>query len=113
MNSDAFYIGQGDRVSSILRTLTTGTGGTAIDLTSATGVEFQMADEAGNLVASGACTIVTAASGIVRYDWAAGDTDTAGRFLASFIITYTGGLKQTVPNHNNIVVLIKEAFVAP
>jgi len=41
--------------------------------------------------------IVTAASGTVRYDWAAGETNTAGKYLFEWEITDADGNIQTVP----------------
>lgn len=44
-------------------------------------------------------TLVNAAGGIVEYQWAVGDTDTAGSFVAEFEVTYASGVPQTFPTN--------------
>jgi hypothetical protein len=44
-----------------------------------------------------AVTLTTPASGIITYEWAAGDTDTVGTYNGEFQITYTSGKMLTVP----------------
>lgn len=96
---------QNDRLPSIAATLKDATGA-AIDLTGAT-VKFQM-----NAVVGGAnkvnasATVVTAASGTVQYDWAAGDTDTSGEYTGCWEITFSNGKKLTCPNGSNYSITI-------
>lgn len=69
--------------------------GVAFDLSSST-VKFKMrAAGSSTLKVDANATIVTAASGDVRYDWLDGDTDTAGDYLAWWEVT-TGGKVQAV-----------------
>jgi hypothetical protein len=82
---------------------------TAIDLSSGvTGVKFIMRDpNTGTAKVNAACTITTAASGIVTYEWIADDTDTAGTYNAEWQITYDNGKKLTVPNDTYETVVVK------
>ena len=59
-------------------------------------------------VNGGACTIVDAATGRVRYEWAVGDTDTAGTYDAEFEITYANGKKQTLPDEDYLEVTVSK-----
>ena len=75
--------------------------GVAIDLGFGS-VRFHMRRAGGAVVIDAAATIVTAASGLVRYVWIAGDTDTAGSYQAEFEVTYADGAVETFPNSSNI-----------
>jgi len=68
--------------------------GKPIDLTGAFAV-FSMTDRDGVLKVNRSSAVVeTGDEGFVRYDWAAGDTDTAGVFDAEFEVDYGGGVKE-------------------
>lgn len=86
---------QHDRKPSIQATLSTTAG--AVDLTGCT-VKFIMAPAAGGAPTINAtATIVTAVSGVVRYDWISADTATTGSFLAEWQVTDAGGKQWTFP----------------
>jgi hypothetical protein len=65
-----------------------------------------MSADGGAVVVDRAAVIVTPADGTVRYDWQAGDTAPAGRFLAEFEVTYSDGAIETFPNAGALVVRI-------
>lgn len=93
--SRKFQIKRNDRDPSIAYELTPKT----VDLTGAT-VVFNMKDSSGSVkVNRGVGSIVTATgTPTVKYDWAPGDTDTAGDFSGEFEVTYASGLPGTFPN---------------
>lgn len=95
---------QNDRLPSIAATLKNADN-SAIDLTGAT-VKFQMSSAAGVNKVNASATVVTAASGTVQYDWAAGDTDTAGEYVGCWEITFGSGKKLTCPNATNYSISI-------
>lgn len=100
-----FSLVQGDRAPSITATLTDATGA-AVNLTGGT-VTFKMRilDESRPAI-TGVATIVNAATGAVRYDWASGDTDTPGVYLASWTLTLAGK-PQTFPAYRVKRVLVE------
>lgn len=91
-----FVIKSFDRLPSIQATLSSAGG--PINLTTATAVRFIMRPAAGGAVKVNApAVIVTPASGVVRYDWAANDTNLAGSYQAEWSVTWADGKQQTVP----------------
>ena len=69
-----------------------------INLTGAT-VRFIMKNKETGVVKVNAPAVIvgTATLGIVRYDWAVGDTNTLGSYQAEWAITHLNGLPQTAP----------------
>lgn len=84
-----------DRRPSIQATLSAG--GDPVDLSAALSVKFIMVNGTGTVVVNSPATIATADQGIVRYDWAAGDTATPGLYTAEWEVTWSVGVKQTYP----------------
>lgn len=84
---------------------------TPLDLTNATAVTFHMAIQAlepGTPKVEAACTITDAVNGRVSYAPAAGDTDTAGTYLAEFEVTWNDGTVQTLPRKGYLTIDITE-----
>lgn len=88
------YVKRGD-TQPLDRTLKRG--GSAIDLTAAT-VEFHMTQREGSKEVSGACSLLSAAAGQVRFTWGGTDTDTVGDYDVEWEVTYSNGKVETVPN---------------
>lgn len=102
---DVFFLKRGDTGPAIQRQCLD-EAGDPIALAGAT-VRFNMRLRDGAVkVNRAAATIVEAATGVVRYAWQAGDTDTAGTYEAEFEITYLDGSIETVPNAGWIEVTI-------
>ena len=82
--------------------------GDPIDLSNvpADGVTFQVETKGETTVVSGACEIVNATEGQVRYEWSSSDTADAGEFRGEFDVSYSDGSTQTVPNDGYIPVKI-------
>lgn len=79
--------------------------GASADLTGAT-VVFNMATpDLVPKIARGAVTVIDAATGVVEYAWASGDTDTAALYLAEFEATYSGKAL-TYPNNGYFRVMV-------
>lgn len=97
-----FRIKQNDTSPELEAALSDATG-TAINLNGAS-VRFHMRRAGGPVVVDAAATIVTAAAGLVRYVWTAGNTNTAGSYQAEFEVTYGDGSIETFPNSSNIQV---------
>ena len=95
-----FVIKQGDRLPSLQATIKNEVDGTPVDLTTALGITFRMWKQrvsGGTYKVNTTATVVTPASGVVRYDWTAIDTNEAGDYLAEFVISWPSSKTQTVP----------------
>jgi hypothetical protein len=102
-----FNIKVGDTAPDLQATLKN-SDGSVIDLSSASAVLFHMREK-GTTTAliESAATIVSAAGGVVKYVWQAGDTDTEGTYDGEFEITFNDGSISTVPNNGYIEILMK------
>jgi hypothetical protein len=101
---NTFFMKQGDTAPSLQATCKRGDG--PVDLTDATAIRFH----ASNGV-DGAAFIVTAASGLVQYDWQSDDTGTAGVFELEIEVTWSDGSVETFPNTDtNPTLVIAEAI---
>lgn len=116
--SKRFTIRRGDRRPSIAYQF-------PFSLVDAVSVSFSLRDEATQLVfiddrpaviangtyEIGELTVLTPASGVVFYPWAAGDTDEERRScMGLFHITWPGGLQETLPSDGYIPVTIGPNF---
>lgn len=79
--------------------------GVAVDVTSAT-IAFHMNTSAGVVKVESAGTIVTAASGIIKYVWAVGDLDTVGTYNAEFQITFSDSSILTTPSKGYLTIVV-------
>lgn len=102
-----FYIKQGDTSPELQATLKDAEG-TAIDLTGASARFHMRLSGATATTVDAAATVVTAASGIVKYSWQAGDTDTVGRYEGEFEVTYADTSVETFPNTGYIPIRIRD-----
>lgn len=76
------------------------------DLTTATSVQLRYKPKTGGAVIAKSAEIVAANPGKVRYAWAAGDTDTAGVYIAAWRVTYSGGRTADYPNQGGFHIAI-------
>jgi len=101
----SFTIKQNDRLPELVATLLAA--GEPVNLTGAEGVEFHMTPVGGGAPkVDAAGVIVNAVTGIVKYAWAVGDTDTVGAFLGEFEVMWSGARPETFPNDSNIDILV-------
>lgn len=94
-----FSIKAHDRLPSIRAQLMTESDELPVDLTGASGVRFIMTTAVGSASKVSAVAVIESPPtlGIVRYDWVAADTDTPGKYLGEWEVTWVGGKKQTFP----------------
>lgn len=107
-----FIIKQGDRLPSIDAIVKKRSDSTVIDLSTATGVTFRMWKQrttSGAYKVNAAATILSAEDGIVRYEWAAGDTAEVGDYLAEFVIQWPLSRTQTIPTDGVLHVRVLDA----
>jgi hypothetical protein len=101
-----FVVRKGDRLPPIVATLKDSEG-VAVNLTGATVVFHLRPTRGGTVKVNAAATVTSAAGGVVTYEWAAADTDTAGTFYAEYEVNW-GGLKQSFPNPGFVKVTITD-----
>lgn len=97
---EVFKVGRGDTLPSIKIKATTKISGKVVPVPNLAGgtVVFTMTDAQGTKVVDRApATLEDAANAVLRYDWQAEDTDTAGEYDAEFEITVAGKVL-TIPN---------------
>lgn len=106
-----FYIRAGDRLPELQATLTD-TAGVPVDLTGLT-VQFHMrAVNATTPTVAAAATLVTPTSGVVKYTWVGGDTDTPGSYWAEWEVTFGDGRTQTFKDPDYTSIYVSEALAS-
>lgn len=93
------YLKQGDLSPAL-------TGDLNADVTGATVVAV-LRKQHGTTVLTRTCTITDGPTGIVTYQWVAGDTDIAGTYSVEFKVTYAGGAIQRFPQRSYRELTIK------
>lgn len=93
-----FTVGQGDRASALTDQLLDANG-VGVNITGAAVTLRLVPLEGGTAIVNDLPAQITdAASGQVRRDWLAGETDRAGLYLGNWRVTFTGGVQQRFPN---------------
>lgn len=82
----------------------------AFDLTGALGATFVMYARASGIEKVNAAAVIVdpPTQGLIEYQWAAADVNTAGEFIAEFDVDYGAGETLTLPEDGNILVTIFE-----
>jgi BppU N-terminal domain len=107
----SFFLKQGDTAPAI-DYIVLDEDGVPINLTGST-VTFYMQDMSGNeVIDGGACSLIDAPNGQVRYQWLDGDSDISGLYAAEFLVTFGGGTKRTTPDPGWITVVISSSLRA-
>lgn len=102
------YLKQNDR-RPIVEGTATDQNDEVVPLTGASSVKFLMRkNKLATPKIDASATLVSAALGQLAYSWAAGDTDTVGRFLGEFQVTFSDGTTATFPNDSYIDIVITE-----
>lgn len=100
-----FTIKEGDLLPELNAVLKDRNG--VVDLTGAT-LRFHMRvpGSSGTGKVEAAATVVTAATGAVKYVWAGTDTDTAGEYYGEFQVTWGDTRKETFPNNGQLLIVV-------
>ena len=73
------------------------------NLSGVTGVTFTMANNCGDYkIFAKDAQIVSYSAGTIQYNWAADDTNEAGRFKGEFQLLYSDGNKLSIPSNGQI-----------
>lgn len=104
-NNPDFFIGVGNTLPTLDAALFGGQPRVPANLTGST-VTCSLSTLGGTVIFSRAASVTDAVDGRVQYTWQAGDTDTAGTYLARFHVTYGSGDIQDFPNDRFIEVRI-------
>jgi hypothetical protein len=82
--------------------------GTPADITGNFGVYFTLKQGTTVKVNKEDMEIINAATGIVEYRWATGDTDTANTYNAEVEVDWGAGVTQTFPSKGYFTIVINE-----
>jgi hypothetical protein len=100
-----FWIKQFDRLPSLELDLLRGDG-TAQNLSGCTARFLMRLRGQNEVTVNAAMTVVDAVNGIVRYDWADGDTDVAGVYRGEVEVTTADGKRITFPSNGYVAVRV-------
>ncbi len=92
----------------VLSVTLTDANGSGIGLAGASARFHMKAFGADSLKIDAPATITDDDDGLVRYDWVAGDTDTAGTYYGEVEVTYGDATVETFPNNGYFTIIIKE-----
>lgn len=104
MSNPFFLINQGELTPTLDAALISSEG-QVVNLQGAT-VRFHLYALGGQLIFDRPATVVDATDGHVRYAWQAGDTNTPGRHLGKFVVTYSNLEVQEFPENRYIRVTV-------
>lgn len=103
-----FWIKKDDTLP-IIRVQLTNEDTTPVDLTTVSGVLFNYKIRAsGSSVVNRTCSIESAESGIVQYQWVSGDSINAGMYKSEFVTVFNGGRMQTFPQGSYFIFEVVE-----
>lgn len=92
----------------VLSVTLTDANGNGIGLAGASARFHMKAFGATSLKIDAPATITDDVNGVVQYNWAAGDTDTAGTYYGEIEILYGDATVETFPNNGYFTIIIKE-----
>lgn len=101
-----FHMKLGDRKPTLQATLWSGTAATPVDITGGS-VKLLIRPRGSTAVAAEhTAQIVTAASGVVKYEWAGTELTTVGIYYAEWEVTFSDGTKGTFPNDDYFTIQV-------
>jgi 5-hydroxyisourate hydrolase-like protein (transthyretin family) len=106
-----FFIKSGDNLP-VLKAALKDAGGWPLDLTSASSVALrvkQVAKVNANKWQK-SCVVTDPANGRVEFRWVTADTAVPGTYDCEFVVTWSDGGTQTVPNNSNIQIVISPSL---